>query len=688
MVGNLWTRIVDQAIERWRRSSSPPQLLRRRHQQRWQRPARHSHPDRIPTSLIPQFASSTATPHSARTMASWLDSYYAWADVQEHKLLEWVDPDGGYKVHPMADYPLANFASVYAICVGYLLFVIFGTAIMKLGVPAFNTSALQFIYNPLQVIVCSYMFLEAAIQAYRNDYTATPCNPFNHAKPVMSNVLYLFFLSKILDLCDTVFIILGKKWRQLSVLHVYHHLSVLFVYYVTYRCAYDADSYPTIVLNGFVHTIMYTYYFVSAHTKQIWWKKYLTKMQLIQFVLMNIQGYLAYSRACTGMPWKVPVMYLAYVQSLFWLFVNFYVRAYLLRPAPAKTPPSPPFSVCSIFNTFAFGSLSTHQLCDQFSKMATTHGLLLLSPQFAPGAERGPSRSSTQAKSKPTATAPALTNTHTHTMATLLESYVAWADAMELRILDWVDPNGGHKLHPMANYPLANFATIYAICTGYLAFVIFGTLIMKMGVPAFNTSALQFIYNPTQVIVCSYMFMEAAIQAYRHGYTAAPCNAFNAANPVMGNVLYFFFLSKILDLCDTVFIVLGKKWKQLSILHVYHHSTVLFLYFVAFRCTHDGDIYTSIVLNGFVHTIMYTYYFVSSHTRDIWWKKYLTTLQIIQFILMNVQGILAITRDCPGMPRRGAIMYLAYVQSLFWLFVNFYIRAYVLHPKQNKLKAA
>lgn len=39
---------------------------------------------------------------------------------------------------------------------------------MKLGVPAIKTSPIQFVYNPLQVIVCSYMCLEAAIQAFRN----------------------------------------------------------------------------------------------------------------------------------------------------------------------------------------------------------------------------------------------------------------------------------------------------------------------------------------------------------------------------------------------------------------------------------------------------------------------------------------------------------------------------------------
>ena len=57
-------------------------------------------------------------------------------------------------------------------------------------------------------------------------------------------------------------------------------------------------------------------------------------------------------------------------------------------------------------------------------------------------------------------------------------------------------------------------------------------------------------------------------------YSAMPCNAFNAEKPVMGNVMYMFYLSKILDFFDTVFIILGKKWKQLSFLHVYHHLTI------------------------------------------------------------------------------------------------------------------
>ena len=69
----------------------------------------------------------TRATHSRTMSTDLLQRYYDWANTTEGHVLDWVDPEGGWKVHPMAHYPLANFASVYAICIGYLLFVIIGT---------------------------------------------------------------------------------------------------------------------------------------------------------------------------------------------------------------------------------------------------------------------------------------------------------------------------------------------------------------------------------------------------------------------------------------------------------------------------------------------------------------------------------------------------------------------------------
>ena len=60
-------------------------------------------------------------------------------------------------------------------------------------------------------------------------------------------------------------------------------------------------------------------------------------------------------------------------------------------------------------------------------------------------------------------------------------------------------------------------------------------------------------------MLCSYMCIEAGVQAYRHGYTLLPCNAFSHSAPAMGDILYIFYLSKILDFADTAFIIAEKR---------------------------------------------------------------------------------------------------------------------------------
>jgi elongation of very long chain fatty acids protein 4 len=88
---------------------------------------------------------------------------------------------------------------------------------------------LKFIYNIAQVMLCSYMCLEAGIQAYKSGYTILPCLPIESKDPPLGFILYVFYLSKVLDFMDTFFIIAEKRWQQLSFLHVYHHTSIFLV---------------------------------------------------------------------------------------------------------------------------------------------------------------------------------------------------------------------------------------------------------------------------------------------------------------------------------------------------------------------------------------------------------------------------------------------------------------------------
>lgn len=46
---------------------------------------------------------------------------------------------------------------------------------------------------------------------------------------------------------------------------------------------------------------------------------------------------------------------------------------------------------------------------------------------------------------------------------------------------------------------------------------------------------------------------------------------------------YFYFIAKIIDMLDTVFFIMRKKQQHVSFLHVYHHSTMVFVSYIAVR---------------------------------------------------------------------------------------------------------
>jgi len=269
--------------------------------------------------------------------AAWAQ-YKAWAEPLGRDILNWCADDQLFtasgavapgKSLPTQGWPLADFPTAFAIAIAYLAFVVIGSIVMQ-PLPSLQdlTFPMRFVYNLMQVGLCSYVTIEAGILAYRNNYSLTPCNAYSDTNPPVGPLLWLFYVSKVFDFFDTLFIVLGKKWTQLSFLHVYHHLTIFMFYWINCNIGYDGDIYLTILLNGFIHSVMYTYYFVSMHTSNIWWKKHLTKCQLLQFCCMLSQaGYLLHVQ-CKTFPKRVTEMYLAYIASLFFLFMHFYIRSY------------------------------------------------------------------------------------------------------------------------------------------------------------------------------------------------------------------------------------------------------------------------------------------------------------------------------------------------------------------------
>ncbi|XP_059610236.1 elongation of very long chain fatty acids protein 7-like [Phlebotomus argentipes] len=235
-----------------------------------------------------------------------------------------------------------------------------------------------------------------------------------------------------------------------------------------------------------------------------------------------------------------------------------------------------------------------------------------------------------------------------------------------------------------SDYPMMKNPLKLLILLGlYLYFVLeLGPKIMEKRKP-FNLERILIVFNVAQIAICSYLLISAMIVliSVRHNWLCQPLDYSSSPNSLhIVKLVYYYFLTKVLDLLDTVFFVLRKKNTQISFLHVYHHGGMLVATWIGVKYLPGGHNVTLGVVNAFVHVAMYSYYLLSSlsfkYKNNLWWKKHITQLQLIQFLILTVHYLLLFFIDC-DFPKFTA--YFMVPQNIFMLamFGDFYYRAYV-----------
>jgi hypothetical protein len=139
---------------------------------------------------------------------------------------------------------------------------------------------------------------------------------------------------------------------------------------------------------------------------------------------------------------------------------------------------------------------------------------------------------------------------------------------------------------------------------------------------------LSIIHNGLLVMFSAWTCLSIAEVLYNDGLVFKTGYYFE--NPQFDTIIYYFYLSKYYEFLDTFLLYLNGKTP--IFLQKYHHVGTLIIYHLLYVYKIDV-VWTTTLINSFVHTIMYSYYLGCllkiNQVRVI--RQYITSLQLVQF---------------------------------------------------------
>ncbi|XP_055678558.1 elongation of very long chain fatty acids protein AAEL008004 isoform X1 [Lutzomyia longipalpis] len=252
-----------------------------------------------------------------------------------------------------------------------------------------------------------------------------------------------------------------------------------------------------------------------------------------------------------------------------------------------------------------------------------------------------------------------------------------YIDSMQRYMDSYGDPRT--KDWPMMSSP---FPTL-AVCLCYVYIVkVLGPRLMENRKP-FQLQNTLIVYNFLQVVFSTWLFYEISISGWLTGHYNFRCQPVDYSNHPrtlrMVHACWWYYFSKFTEFMDTIFFVLRKKTSQVSTLHVIHHGCMPMSVWFGVKFTPGGHSTFFGLLNTFVHIVMYSYYLFAAmgtqYHKYLWWKKYLTTLQMIQFVAIMVHAFQLLFIDC-NYPRAFVWWIGMHAVMFFFLFNEFYRQTY------------
>ncbi|GJD12715.1 Putative elongation of fatty acids protein 1 [Galdieria sulphuraria] len=149
-----------------------------------------------------------------------------------------------------------------------------------------RSSLLLFLYNISLSFFSLILFISLGAVIFEKIQLYTPhelvCGSTIHHDGRLQFIYWLNYLFKYVELFDTFLLVARKK--PVTFLHEYHHAATLVLCWIEQR-EYSTVQWVPIFLNLGVHVIMYYYFAMTALKRELWWKRYLTSLQIFQFII-------------------------------------------------------------------------------------------------------------------------------------------------------------------------------------------------------------------------------------------------------------------------------------------------------------------------------------------------------------------------------------------------------------------
>ncbi|CAG2058889.1 unnamed protein product [Timema podura] len=265
-------------------------------------------------------------------------------------------------------------------------------------------------------------------------------------------------------------------------------------------------------------------------------------------------------------------------------------------------------------------------------------------------------------------------------MSFITETLIDWYDFVFFRL---ADPR-------VKNWPLIGSPVyVLVIVALYLFFVLVaGPKFMENRRP-YNLKKIITAYNILQVLANAYLFYGTLTSGWTDKIDLGcyPIKYEDDPDLKLAGMVWKLYILKIVDLLDTMFFVLRKKNNQVTFLHVYHHVSTIAITFLGAKYFPGGGATFPILPNTLVHVLMYTYYLLALQGPEMQkkltrFKKYLTTIQLVQFVMMVAHASQGILPSC-DYPIAPVLMYIPNIVVFFHLFYNFYTKTYINKGKKN-----